>query len=246
MIGSTSPRHAPGRSGSAAGAPSRGEEAADNGPQQLAGALARGMAVDRLRQPLVLLTADARVLHVNDAARHLLARTSLARIADGRLELPRSSQEDLLVRIQRLVAAGARALQFGQSGGCLKASAALQVRDQVIEPGTLHLFLTLLASAPEAGGSPEPVVLLTLFHPAPAADIDASLLQALFGLSPAEARVAGLLANGLTLKQIAHEQGTQHETVRKQLRAVYQKTGTNRQAELVRLLLHLPHTAEQE
>ena len=36
---------------------------------------------------------------------------------------------------------------------------------------------------------------------------------------------------------------TQHETVRKQLRAIYEKTDTNRQPELIRLLLHLPHNA---
>ena len=47
----------------------------------------------------------------------------------------------------------------------------------------------------------------------------------------------------LSLKQIANAQGAQHDTVRKQLRAIYQKTSTNRQPELVRLLLHLPHTS---
>jgi DNA-binding CsgD family transcriptional regulator len=219
-------------------------EETDGGAATLAAALARGLAVDRLRQPLVLLTPDTRVLHVNDAARDLLARTPLVRIADGRLRLPGPAQEDLLDRVHRLVAAGAKELQSGSPGGCLKASAAVQVRDEAVGPATLHLFVTLLAG-PGSAASAQPVVLLTLFDPAPAGGVDASLLQELFGLSPAEARVAGLLANGLTLKQIAHEQGTQHETVRKQLRAVYQKTGTHRQAELVRLLLHLPHTAEQ-
>ena len=57
---------------------------------------------------------------------------------------------------------------------------------------------------------------------------------------------ATLLAEGLSLKQIAQAQGTQHETVRKQLRAIYQKTSTNRQPELLRLLLHLPHNALQQ
>lgn len=68
----------------------------------------------------------------------------------------------------------------------------------------------------------------------------------MFGLTPAECRIATLLAEGLPLKRIAEIQGTQHETVRKQLRSIYQKTATNRQPELVRLLLHLPHDAVRD
>src|SRR5690606_20700866 len=90
-----------------------------------------------------------------------------------------------------------------------------------------------------------PVVMLLFYHPASAPAIDASLLYAVFGLTPAEARIATLLADGLSLKQIAELQGTRHDTVRKQLRSIYQKTATNRQPELIRLLLHLPHNAVQ-
>ena len=81
------------------------------------------------------------------------------------------------------------------------------------------------------------------YHPGSAPAIDSSLLYAVFGLTPAECRIATLLAEGLSLKQIAQAQGTQPETVRKQLQSIYQKTSTNRQPELIRLLLHLPHNA---
>src|SRR6476469_10232052 len=90
-----------------------------------------------------------------------------------------------------------------------------------------------------------PVVMLLFFHPESSPAIDPSLLFAVFGLTPAEARIAALLAEGLSLKEIARAQGTQHDTVRKQLGAIYQKTRTNRQPELVRLLLHLPHNVVQ-
>ena len=90
-----------------------------------------------------------------------------------------------------------------------------------------------------------PVVMLLFYHPGSAPPIDSSMLYAVFGLSPAECRIATLLAEGLSLKQIAEVQGTQHDTVRKQLRSIYQKTATNRQPELIRLLLHLPHNAIQ-
>lgn len=64
----------------------------------------------------------------------------------------------------------------------------------------------------------------------------ASLLQGLFDLSPAEARVARKIAGGQNLEAVAAALGTSRETVRHQLKVVFQKTGTNRQAELVLLL----------
>jgi DNA-binding CsgD family transcriptional regulator len=62
------------------------------------------------------------------------------------------------------------------------------------------------------------------------------LLEGLFDLSPAEARVAGGLADGATVEQLASRKGISQETVRGHLKAVFAKTGTHRQSELVRLL----------
>ena len=107
----------------------------------------------------------------------------------------------------------------------------------------LYAFFTMLSPQGAMGTfGLRPVVMLLFFHPASAPAVDATLLHAVFGLTPAECRVATLLAEGLPLKQIAQLQGTQTETVRKQLQSIYQKTATNRQPDLVRLLLHLPHT----
>ena len=63
------------------------------------------------------------------------------------------------------------------------------------------------------------------------------LLQRLYGLTPAEARVASLLAEGITLGKIAEELHLSRHTVRNELKTVFQKTGVNRQSELIRLLL---------
>lgn len=64
----------------------------------------------------------------------------------------------------------------------------------------------------------------------------AHILHGLFDLSPAEARVAQNLFEGRTIEEIATANGLSRETIRKQLRAVLTKTGTNRQSELVGLL----------
>lgn len=62
------------------------------------------------------------------------------------------------------------------------------------------------------------------------------LLQALFDLTPAESRVASLLVDGGSVDAITKLQGISANTVRTQLKAVFAKTGVERQAELVSLL----------
>lgn len=65
------------------------------------------------------------------------------------------------------------------------------------------------------------------------------LMRSLFDLTLSEARVARGLAAGETLEDIASAGGVAMSTVRSQLRAVLQKTGCSRQAELVALLANV-------
>jgi DNA-binding CsgD family transcriptional regulator len=62
------------------------------------------------------------------------------------------------------------------------------------------------------------------------------LVQSLFDLTPAEAGVARGLTSGQTLQRIARESHVSPNTVRTHLRAVLEKTGCSRQAEVVALL----------
>ena len=73
----------------------------------------------------------------------------------------------------------------------------------------------------------------------PAAQSLASILDRLFGLTRAEARVANSLVQGLSPKDIAAASGVALGTVRTQLKSVFAKTRSRRQAELVRLLITL-------
>ena len=66
------------------------------------------------------------------------------------------------------------------------------------------------------------------------------ILQQLFGLSPAEARVANGIAARKTIATLASDFGISRETVRTQLKIVLTKTGTKRQLELAVLLTQLP------
>lgn len=84
------------------------------------------------------------------------------------------------------------------------------------------------------------LALLTL-TPVKAAEAPSlSLVRALFDLSGTEGHVARELTRGRTIEQIAEQSGVSRETVRTQMRAVFAKTGTNRQAEVAALLAGLP------
>lgn len=78
---------------------------------------------------------------------------------------------------------------------------------------------------------------LLLVTPVAVAEVpSANVIQGLFDLTPAEAKVARGLASGLTIGDIADGHGTSTATVRNQVRAVFAKTGIHRQADLVGLL----------
>jgi DNA-binding CsgD family transcriptional regulator len=68
---------------------------------------------------------------------------------------------------------------------------------------------------------------------------DASLLGSLFDLTPTELEVARSIATGSTVKDIATIKNRSVSTVRNQLRAVMEKTGSSRQVDLALLLRSL-------
>lgn len=80
------------------------------------------------------------------------------------------------------------------------------------------------------------VILITV-APAPSSSVDVVLVASMFELTPAEAKVAVALVEGLDLRKIARSHNTALETVRSQLKAIFLKTGTRRQSDLVALLL---------
>jgi DNA-binding CsgD family transcriptional regulator len=65
---------------------------------------------------------------------------------------------------------------------------------------------------------------------------EALLFQKSFDLTRAEARLAVHLMAGASLTEAAEKFGVTHNTVRSQLKAVFEKTHVRRQADLVRLL----------
>jgi DNA-binding CsgD family transcriptional regulator len=70
--------------------------------------------------------------------------------------------------------------------------------------------------------------------------IDPFLVGECFGLSPAESRVAVALARGYSIKEISQRHRTSVNTVRTQVKSVLDKTRSDRQVELVKLVAGIP------
>lgn len=214
-------------------------------------ALVGHLMVDRLRQPVILVTPGGDVMHTNQAAQALLRSTRMVRVEQGRLHLPQQYAATFLRRCADLEqgvksardAAGHRAIE---ESGRFESLHMTWSDPAGGHQESLYAFFSLLLPQASLGVfGLRPVVMLLFYHPDSAPEIDSSLLFTVFGLTPAESRVASLLAQGLALKEIASQCGIQHDTVRKQLRAIYEKTATNRQHDLIRLLLNLPqHTVQ--
>jgi DNA-binding CsgD family transcriptional regulator len=87
-------------------------------------------------------------------------------------------------------------------------------------------------------------LIVILLDPEDCPELPHDLLKQIFGLTQGEARLAGRLLGGQSLREIADACGVSVGTIRSQTKAVFIKTRTHRQSELVRLLTRLAMISE--
>lgn len=204
---------------------SRAAQLQDSRYFAMPGVFARIPFLDDWRQPAMLVALNGTVLRLNDATTQMLGRTRLVQVVDGLLELQGAVERRILDECLTAanVAPVYRMLRLTEKhDGESAAQDALYVFYHPVAVSHGH------------------AALLTFYHPDSPPIVDPDLLASAFDLTPAECRVACHIAQGRTTKEIASQIGVQHDTVRKQLQAIYQKTATNRQVDLIRLLLNLP------
>jgi DNA-binding CsgD family transcriptional regulator len=95
--------------------------------------------------------------------------------------------------------------------------------------------LTIAPLRPDLAGGGQPLALIVVVDPERHSPSESGLVE-LFGLSPAEARLAAALMTGKRLSAIAADLGVQVTTVRSQLGSILKKVGVKRQSDLVRIL----------
>lgn len=188
--------------------------------------------LDRIATAVLLLDGSGRVVALNDRARRLVeARRGLD--IDGRHHL-RATTPAAAAALRRLVAS-ALAVGKGGAGGVVAVPCGA-------EDDRLHVLVAPTGSGRGWLGIAAPAVAVFVHDPAATGRPSPERLAELFGLTQAEGRVLAELAAGASVQDVATRSGVAVSTVRHHLKQLFGKTGVNRQAELVRLVLQDPVT----
>jgi len=190
---------------------------------------ARTAALDRVGVGVILVDARTRPLLMNRRAQTLLdACDGLGVGRDGLFTMRQETTDTL----HRLVAEAAHTTE---GRGTASGGALTLPRPSGLRP--LMALVTPFARErwPVRGGAAAAGVLVS--DPEDVAPPPAEVLRRLWGLTAAEAAVACQLAAGRSLEEASQVLAVRLPTVRTQLARVFAKTGTRRQAELMRLLV---------
>ncbi len=191
-----------------------------------AGCMAWEASLDALAHALVVLDQHGRVVFANRTVRALAAaRDGFILRADG-VSAPAASSA-----LAQLIAHATR----GDSNGVRTGGNAVLPRR--IAPLPLSASIIPLPSENAWPMENIPSALLLIVDPAHPVRLNAALLMAMFGLTEREAELATLLASGHNLDVAAGCLGVGRETARTHLARALAKTGSARQADLVRLVL---------
>lgn len=183
-------------------------------------------ALDHLAQGIMLVDGEARLRYANRAAHAMLATgNGLYARADGLRTASHAETEAL----RRLVRRAAGLDGPVRCGGTL----ALSRRGQ----RPLAVMVAPANGAPREAAPEATSAVVFVSDPDRCPAAPAALLQALYGLTRTETAVALAVAEGDGLPTVAARLGIMQTTARSHLQRVFEKTGTRRQAELVRLIL---------
>ncbi|MCY3671611.1 MAG: helix-turn-helix transcriptional regulator [Alphaproteobacteria bacterium] len=188
-----------------------------------------GALFDSYSAGVVQLDRRKRIVAANDRALDMLRATDGLLDRDGFLHARVSADDD------RLQAALARALPPFPGAG---ATSSLTVTRP---GGLLPLVLHVVPLGPrEDNVSLAPVAALVLaVDPNSGPPVDPALVAATLDLSPAQSRVAVLLAEGRSVRDIAAAIGRSENTVRWHIRRTFEKLGIGRLAQLIQLVRSL-------
>ena len=186
--------------------------------------------LESLQEGALLVDASGRVIRANDAAKAMLDNGDGIFLDNGRVAAAGSEI------LQKLIASCAQTcLSLGGPGEEFKIP-----REHSRSP--LHVTVTPLRSKTQLADVPwigveVPVAIVTVRDP----DVDCRQqeinLRHRFGLTAAEARLAAEILKGDGRAAAARRRGISTATAKSHLSSIFEKTGTHRQAELIRLLL---------
>lgn len=186
-------------------------------------------AFDAFDQAVFGVRADGSVLFMNSSATGLVSKGQTIYMKGNRLHMRSAGDEQNFQKL--LMQSSDRGLFAVSGGGAMLAHAADNQALQVV-------MMPYFANAGCASQTLASLVFVNNPLQQNATRVD--LLRMLYKLTPTEARIAESIARGMEITAIAAMMGSKAETVRVHVKKVFQKTGVNRQVDLVRLVLALP------
>lgn len=200
-------------------------------------------AVDEMATGLVILKPDRRVMFINRAARRMLLQRGgpMLQSAEGRLRLLQPGADAMFATLlAQATTSGSQRTGGSMRCGSTDGGMALALMTVPFRPDLGAGMGLGSADLPRLSG---PMAMLLVTDPNARPNQLAEQVIAMFGVTRAEAEVAASLATGLSVEEVATQRGVRLTTLRSQVQSLLAKTGTNRQGELLRLLLSLPRLA---
>ena len=194
-------------------------------------------ALDVVPSAVAILDPSGKVLCANAAAEALFRASRGLRMEGGKLTAARASEA------RALAAAIARSAVVSDAAEKRPASAALSPTEPIAissaegESLSVVLFALRPRSTIRETSSRAARVLAIIHDPARRIVLKPEIVAKVHGLTATEASVAAALAEGRTLAEFADAHGCTEQTARVHLKRIFDKTRTNRQADLVRVLL---------
>lgn len=185
--------------------------------------------VDRLFTPILLVDRTGLLRYGNPSGQEALRRAQYLVLRGGRVH-PRSARQ-----AQQFTDMLATALSNEQSTVAAEPSSSMRLLDA--EGHAAVLVVQGLRGQANLIGMPHADAVLFLIRSDEKLPVNAARLQIVFGLTPAETRLAEHLLSGKNLSEIGEELKVGRETLKSQLRSLFTKTDTRRQGELIAILL---------
>ena len=178
-------------------------------------------AIEHLALAVFILDRHGHVIRANRGAEALLAQEDGLSTFQGRLRI---DDRAAAAQLDRLLAAPPP----------LDRAARIRITRPSGAPelGTIARAVP----APDYLAASGAALALFIADPGAAGHLSPAVLRDLFRLTPAEALLATALAAGTSLADSAQQLGIAYNTARSHLRAIFEKTGTRRQSQLVYLL----------
>lgn len=190
----------------------------------LSGALKH--SIDREERALVVLGASGNVLFASKAAENLARHSQWIRISRTGVHLTNPALD---AQLQRGLHECRQIIERNA------ASAAAEIEVATQDGHSYRISLAPLMFHGPMFGVDHPAIVATITR---VGAEEVEVRKRLRALTCAEMALALAVARGSTLAGYARGRGISLHTVRAQLKIVFQKTGTHRQAELVSLILH--------